>query len=43
MVRLGVKMRVSAASTAVFTTVETRVRLPSGRPSRPLRTLSTTL
>lgn len=41
--RLGVRMRVRAASTAVRTAVDTRVRLPRARPSRFSRTLSTTL
>ncbi len=43
MERLGVRMRVSAASTADRTTVDTRVRLPRACPSSPPRTLSTTL
>ena len=41
--RFGVRIRVRAASTAVFTVVETRVREPSAWPSRVPRTLSTTL
>ena len=43
MERLAVRMRVSAASTANRTAVETLVRLPRACPSRPPRTLSTTL
>lgn len=43
MERLGVRMRVRAASTADRTAVDTRVMLPKARPSRFPLTLSTTL
>lgn len=42
MLRLGVRMRVSAASTASRTTVETRVKEPRRRPSSPAATDSHT-
>ena len=43
MLRLGVRMRVRAASTAVRTAVETRVKEPSAWPSRLAATDSASL